>query len=122
MLRAMASLPSVAHVDVGEQVCLGGQRRGLRLGDRPVDQRPDLGVDRVEVRAGQFAGLGYPADEALEAVEFGPRVLDLAGPVGLLVALEVPEVAGELHLDERRPAALPGPGDRLAGRLVYREE
>src|SRR5437773_2399521 len=46
----------------------------------------------------------------------------VSGPVGLLIALEVPVVAGELHLDERRPAALPGPGDRLAGRLVHREE
>src|SRR2546429_6603599 len=81
MFLAMASLPSVAHVDVGEQVRLGGQRRGLRLGDRPVDQRPDLGVDRVEVRAGQFASLGHPAGEALEAVEFGARVLDFGGPV-----------------------------------------
>src|SRR5229473_1136796 len=122
MLRAMAGLRSVAHVDVGEQVCPGGQRSGLRFVDRLVDQRRDLGVDGVEVGPGQFAGLGHPVGEALEAVEFGPRVLDLAGPVGLLVALEVAEVAGELHLDERRAAAVAGAGDRLAGRLVHREE
>ena len=47
---------------------------------------------------------------------------DLVGAVELLVALEVAEVAGELGLDQRRSAALAGPGDGLAGRLVHGEE
>src|ERR1700728_182924 len=49
-------------------------------------------------------------------------MLDLIRTVGLLVSLEMAEVAGELHLDERRAAALPRPGDRLAGGLVDGEE
>src|SRR5690242_21396559 len=42
----------------------------------------------------------------------------LVGPVELLVALEVPEVAGELDLDEGRAAAVARPGqDRKSTRL-----
>src|SRR6516165_10385851 len=122
MVRAMASLRSVTDVDVGEQVCLGRQRRGLRLVDRPVDRGCDLGVGDVEVGLGELAGLGHPVGEALQAVQLGPCVLDLAGPVGLLVALEVAKVARELHLQQRRAAAFPGTGDRLARCFVHREE
>src|SRR5213595_3415502 len=84
--------------------------RGTETGELT---QADLGVGGVEVCLGELAGLGHPGGEALQAVQLGPGVLDLAGPVGLLVALEVAEVTGELHLNERRAAALPGPGDRL---------
>src|SRR3989442_14350608 len=100
MVRAMASLRSVADVDVGQQICLGRQRGSSRLRGGSVDSRGDLGVDGVEVGPGELAGLGSPRGKTLQAVQFGPRVLDLAGAVGLLVALEVAEVAGELHLHE----------------------
>src|SRR5215467_16276277 len=122
MVRAMASLRSVADVDVGEQIRLGRRRGGLRFRHGLVDHGRDLGVDGVEVGPGELTGLGHPGGEPLEAVQFGPGVIDLAGAVGLLVTLEVPEVAGELHLQERWAAALPGAGYRLARRLVYREE
>src|SRR6266700_6151328 len=122
MVLATASLRSVADVDVGEQVCLGGQRCGLRPGDGLVDHGRDLGVDGAEFGGGDLAGLGHPGSESLQAVQLGPRMLDLAGPVGLLVALEVAEVAGELHLNERRTTALTGAADRLARRLVPRGE
>ena len=69
-----------------------------------------------------WPGLGDPGAEPLEAVEVLPGVADLVGPVELLVALEVPEVAGELDLDQGRAAALAGPGHGLAGRLVHGEE
>src|SRR5215469_10158634 len=118
----MASLRSVADVDVGEQIGLGRQRGRLRLRHGLVDHGRDLGVDGVEAGPGEFTGLGHPGGEPLEAVQFGPGVIDLAGPVGLLVTLEMSEVAGELHFQERRAAALPGTGYRLARRLVYREE
>src|SRR5262249_51140719 len=122
MVRAMAGLLSVADVDVGEQIGLGRLRGRLRLVDRPVDRGCDLGVGGVEVGLGELAGLGHPGGEPLQAVQLGPRVLDLAGPVGLLVALEMAEVAGELHLQQRRAAARAGAGDRLARRLVHGEE
>src|SRR6516165_7543817 len=105
MLRAMAGLRSVADVNVGEQVCLGRRRGRLRVVDGLVDQGRDLSVYGVEVGLRELAGLGHPGGEALQAVELGPRAGDLVGPVGLLVALEVAEIAGELHLDEGRPAA-----------------
>src|SRR6266702_5601278 len=105
MVRAMASLQSVADVDVGEQICLGRQRCGLRPGDGLVDHGRDLGVDGVEAGTGEFAGLDHPGSESLQTVQLGPRMLDLAGTVGLLIALEVAEVAGELHLEERRTAS-----------------
>src|SRR5262245_37308820 len=122
VVRAMASLRSVADVDVGEQICLGRRRGGLCLRDGPVDHGCDLGIDGVEVGPGELTGLGRPRGETPQAVQLGARVLDLVGAVGLLVALEVAEVAGELHLQERRAAPLPGAGDRLARRLVHREE
>src|SRR5215470_19962735 len=122
MVRAMASLRSVAHVDIGEQIRLGRRRASLRVRHGPVDHGRDLGVDGVEVGPGELTGLGHPGGETLEAVQFGPGMIDFTGPVGLLVALEMTEVAGELHLQERRAAALPGAGYRLARRLVYREE
>src|SRR5215467_9020459 len=56
MVRGIASLRSVADVDIGEQVCLRWQGCGLRLGDGLVDHRPDLGVDGVEVGLPEFAG------------------------------------------------------------------
>src|SRR5689334_22492890 len=108
MVRAMTGLRSVADVDVGEQIGLGRQRGSLRLCYGPVDHRRDLGVDGVEVGPGEFTGLGHPGGEPLEAVQFGPGMLDLAGAVGLLVALEVAEVAGELHLKEGRAATRTG--------------
>src|SRR6266567_502559 len=122
MVRTMASLRSVAGVDVGEQICLGRQRSGLRVVNSLVDHGRDLGVDGVEVGSGELAGLDHPGSKTFQAVQLGPRMLDLAGPVGLLVALEVAEVAGELHLNERRTTALTGAADRLARRLVHREE
>src|SRR6516164_4676457 len=122
MLRAMASLRSVADVDVGEQVGFGRRRGRLRGVHGLVDRGRDLGVHLVEIGLRELAGLGHPGGEALQAVQLGPRAGDLVGPVGLLVALEVAEVAGELHLDERRAAAAAGAGDRLAGRLVHGEE
>jgi hypothetical protein len=60
--------------------------------------------------------------EALEAVEVRAGVGHLVGPVELLVALEVAEVAGELDLDEGRAAAVAGPGHGLPRRLVDGEE
>src|SRR5437773_6867553 len=117
MVRAMAGLLSVADVDVGEQVCLGRQRGRLRLVDGPVDRGRDLGVGGVEVGLGELAGRGHPGGETRQAVQLGPRVLDLAGPVGLLVALEMAEVAGELHLQQRRAAAA---GDEVQDRKSTR--
>src|SRR6516164_1126675 len=113
MLRVMASLRSVADVDVGEQVCLDRRRGSLRLRDGPVDHGCDLRIDGVKVGLGELTGLGRPGGETLQAVKLGPRTLDLVGAVGLLVALEVPEVASELHLQERRAAAFSGAVDRL---------
>src|ERR1700756_1205198 len=100
MVRAMASLRSVADVDVGEQIRLARRRSRLRLRDGPVDHGCDLGVDGFEVAPGELTDLAHPRCETLQAVQLGPRMLDLVGPVGLLVALEVPEIAGELHLQE----------------------
>ena len=79
---ATASLRSVADVDVGEQICLGRQRGGFGLADGLVDHGHDFGIGCVEVRPGELAGLGHPVGEALQAVQFGPGVLDLAGPAG----------------------------------------
>src|SRR5260370_4197971 len=98
MVRAMASLRSVADVDVGEQICLGRQRGSPRLRDGPVDPRGDLGVDGVELGPGQLAGLGSPRGKTLQAVPLGPPVLDLAGAVGLPGPLDVAELAGGLDL------------------------
>ena len=62
-------------------------------------------------------------EKRVQAVAVAPQVLDLVGPaVGLLVALEVAEVAADLALDQRRPAAGAGARDRLAGGLVDGEE
>src|SRR3954447_5320555 len=97
MLRAIsAAPPSVRDVDVGEQVVRAGLGRGLGRLDRGVDGRGYLAVDLVELLGGELARFGDPGAEHLEAVEVLPGVLDLVGPVELLVALEVAEVAGEL--------------------------
>src|SRR5260221_482077 len=114
MVLATASLQSVAHVDVGEQICLGRQRCCLRLDDSPLDHGRDIGTDGVEVGTGELPGLDHPSSEPLQAVQLGPGMLALAGPIGLLVALEVAEVAGELHLEGGRTAAFPGAVDRPA--------
>ena len=58
--------------------------------------------------------VGDPGAEDLQAVEVLAGVADLVGPVELLVALEVAEVAGELDLDQRGAAALAGAGHGLA--------
>src|SRR5258707_2420795 len=118
----MASLQSVPDVDVGEQICLGRQGSSLRLVDGLVDHGRDLGVGSVEFGSAELAGLDHPGSELLQAVQLSPCALDLAGAVGLLVALEVAEVTGELHLKERRAAAVTGAGYRLARRLVDGEE
>ena len=73
-------------VHVGGEVGLGSGRRGLGLGDGVVDEPVDLVVDLVELMVGELFGLGYPAPEALEAVQRLARPGHLVGPVGLLVA------------------------------------
>src|SRR4029453_7701296 len=89
---------SVRDVDVGGEVGPGRLGRGLGLGDGLVDEPADLVVDLVELMVGELPGLGYPPPEALEAVQRLARPGHLVGPVLLLIALEVAEVAGELHL------------------------
>ena len=69
-----------------------------------------------------WPAVGDPRAEPLEAVQVLAGVGDLVGAVGLLVALEVAEVAGELDLDQGRAAAVAGPGHGLARRLVDGEE
>src|SRR4029453_11903907 len=111
---------SVCDIDVGGEVGPGRLGRGLGLGDGLVDEPVDLVVDLVELVVGELAGLGHPAPEALEAVQRLARPGYLVGPVLLLIALEVAEVAGELDLDQGRAAALAGPGGRPARRPLTR--
>src|SRR5215207_10155429 len=114
---------SVRDVDVAEQV--GRLRVGgrLGLGHGVVDQGLHLLVDAAKVGLVNQVGAGDPAGELLEAVAGAAQLLDLAGsPVGLLIALEVAVVTVDLALQQGGPAAAPGTGDRLAGRLVHGEE
>src|SRR5699024_5806959 len=76
----------------------------------------------VQVRCGQTSGFGGPGAEALQAVAFGASPGGLVAAVGLLVAFEVSEVAGEGDLDERGASSLPGAGDGLTGGFVHGEE
>ena len=73
--------------------------------------------------AGGAGGQGDDAlAERLRQSRFSSALPPRFGPIRLLVAFEVAVVAGQLALDQRRPAALAGTLDRLAGRLVDGEE
>src|SRR5215213_3444200 len=124
IVRATGEAPfSVLNVDVGEQVRGVGLERGLGVGDRVVDQPGHLLVHAAQLLGVDQARRSHLAGEQVQAVTGTAQLLDLArGPVGLLIALEVAVVAVDPALQQGGAAAAAGPGDRLAGRLVDREE
>src|SRR3954468_7402756 len=114
MVLAMMS-PLVGDVDVGEHVGGHRVRRRLGLGHGLLDQRSDRRVDRRELGLLDQARVRHAARERVQAVAVAAQVLDLVrAAVGLLVALEVPEVAPDLAFDQGRPSARASARDRLA--------
>ena len=114
---------SVRDVDVGQQIGVGGWRGGARGFDRAFDQRRHLGVDRVELGRFEQGRLADPAAEMLQAVALLAQPPDFVlAAVELRVARMVAIEAAGVDLDGARTAAGAGAFDRLARRLVDREE
>ena len=68
--RAHRISGSIRHVHIGEQIGLRWRRRPARGLDRALDQRRDLGLDRIELCGFEQCRLADPAAEVLQAVAF----------------------------------------------------
>jgi hypothetical protein len=110
ILRAMVGVSSVFDVDVGQQVGLRRQRRGLGLGDGASSISPSTSWSMASARRpSSTPALGDAGGNFFRQSLIDADVVELAGrAVGLRVALEV---AGSA------PSCIPAaPGRRRGGR------